>query len=72
MTSSLRYQIKHIAFSLLLNLQIAMELGITVNLGRERKIATASEAHFIIIKERILLDFYIEDILLGNGAKNGW
>lgn len=46
--------------------ECAMELGITVNLGRERKIATASEAHFIIIKERILLDFYIEDILLSD------
>ncbi len=42
------------------------ELGVAVNLGRERKIATASEAHFIIIKERITLDFYIEDVLLSD------
>ena len=40
--------------------------GITVNIGRERKIAIASEGHYIIIKERILLDFYIEDILLSD------
>jgi len=46
--------------------EFATELGIAVSLGRERKIATASEAHFIIIKERILLDFYIEDVLLSD------
>ena len=44
----------------------AIELGITVNIGLERKIAIASEGHYIIIKERILLDFYIEDILLSD------
>lgn len=41
-------------------------LGIAVSLGRERKIATASEAHFIVVKERITLDFYIEDVLLSD------
>ncbi len=41
-------------------------LGIPVSLGRERKMATASEAHFIVIKERIALDFYIEDVLLSD------
>lgn len=46
--------------------EFVTELGIAVSLGRERKIATASEAHFIIIKERILLDFYIEDVLLSD------
>ncbi len=46
--------------------EYAIELGITVNLGRERKIATASEGHYIIIKEKILLDFCIEDILLSD------
>jgi hypothetical protein len=46
--------------------EFVTELGIAVSLGRERRIATASEAHFIIIKERILLDFYIEDVLLSD------
>ncbi len=42
------------------------ELGIPSGIGRERRIATASADHFIIIKERILLDFYIEDVLLSD------
>ncbi len=46
--------------------QYAEEISRPVSLGRERKIATASEAHFIIIKERVLLDFYIEDVLLSD------
>ncbi|HYV52986.1 MAG TPA: hypothetical protein VE933_00245 [Chitinophagaceae bacterium] len=37
-----------------------------VNLGRTRKLATASEAHFIEIKEVIRLDFYINDVLLSD------
>ncbi|MCW3087337.1 MAG: hypothetical protein JWQ78_723 [Sediminibacterium sp.] len=41
-------------------------LEVTSSLGRERKIATASEAHFIVIKERVTLDFYIDDILLSD------
>lgn len=49
-----------------INPSFAEELGITVSLGRERKIATASENHFIVISERILLDFYIEDVLLSD------
>ena len=46
--------------------QFIEELGIPSTLGRERSVATASEGHFIIIKERILLDFYIDDILLSD------
>lgn len=42
------------------------ELGIPAGIGRERRIATASADHFIIIKERIALDFYIEDVLLSD------
>jgi len=42
------------------------ELEVPLSLGRERKIATASEAHFIVIKERVTLDFYIEDVLLSD------
>ncbi len=41
-------------------------LGAPVSLARERRIATASEAHYIIVKERITLDFYIDDVLLSD------
>lgn len=42
------------------------DLETASSLGRERRIATASEAHFIVIKERVTLDFYIEDVLLSD------
>ena len=42
------------------------ELGVAVSLGRERRIATASADYHIIVKERILLDFYIDDVLLSD------
>jgi predicted aspartyl protease len=42
------------------------ELGGSQSLGKPRKIATASEAHFIEVKERITLDFYIDDVLLSD------
>lgn len=35
-------------------------------LGRVRKIATASEGHFIEVKEVVRLDFYIDDVLLSD------
>lgn len=35
-------------------------------LGRIRKIATASEGHFIEVKYRAVLDFYINDVLLSD------
>ena len=37
-----------------------------VSLGRTRLIATASEGHYIEVKERIIIDFYINDILLSD------
>ena len=37
-----------------------------ISLGRERRISTASEGHYIEIKERVILDFYIHDILLSD------
>ena len=37
-----------------------------VNLGRIRRVATASENHFIEIKQVVRLDFYIHDILLSD------
>jgi hypothetical protein len=35
-------------------------------IGRVRKLATASEGHYIEIKERVTLDFYINDVLLSD------
>jgi hypothetical protein len=37
-----------------------------IHLGRVRKLATASEGHYIEIKEVVRLDFYINDILLSD------
>jgi hypothetical protein len=37
-----------------------------ISLGRVRKLATASEGHFIEINERVTLDFYINDVLLSD------
>ncbi len=36
------------------------------SLGRIRKLATASEGHFIEVKNRVVLDFYINDVLLSD------
>lgn len=36
------------------------------HLGRVRKLATASEGHFIEVSYRVVLDFYINDILLSD------
>ena len=41
-------------------------LGPADSLGRTRRIATASEGHFIEITEVIRLDFYIHDVLLSD------
>src|SRR6187455_3880699 len=37
-----------------------------VKLGHVRKIYTASEGHYIEVKERVALDFYLEDVLLSD------
>ncbi len=36
------------------------------SLGVIRRISTASEGHYIEVKERVTLDFYIEDVLLSD------
>lgn len=36
------------------------------NLGRIRNIGTASEGHYIEVKERVTLDFYLNDVLLSD------
>src|SRR5689334_20461250 len=41
-------------------------IEIPTTLGRIRKLATASEGHFIEIKEVVRLDFYINDTLLSD------
>lgn len=37
-----------------------------VSLGRVRRIATASEGHYIEVKYRVSLDFYMNDVLLSD------
>lgn len=37
-----------------------------VSLGRVRKIATAAEGHYIEVKYRVSLDFYMDDVLLSD------
>lgn len=41
-------------------------LEVPVNLGRVRRLATASEGHYIEISERVTLDFYLNDVLLSD------
>jgi hypothetical protein len=41
-------------------------LEIPTSLGRVRNIATASEGHFIQVKEAIRVDFYLNDVLLSD------
>jgi predicted aspartyl protease len=42
------------------------QLGNAESLGRTRRMATASEGHFIEINEVVRLDFYINDVLLSD------
>ena len=42
------------------------DIEIPVSLGRPRKIATASEGHFIEVKSAVRLDFYMGDVLLSD------
>lgn len=37
-----------------------------VKMGRNRKVATAVEGHFIEVSERVSLDFYLEDVLISD------
>lgn len=43
-----------------------VDLEVPINLGTVRKLSTASEGHYIEIKERVTLDFYINDVLLSD------
>lgn len=42
------------------------DLEIPLSLGYARKLATASDGHYIQVKERIVLDFFINDVLLSD------
>lgn len=42
------------------------DLEIPVSLGRVRRIATASEGHYIEVKYAVRLDFYMGDVLLSD------
>ncbi len=42
------------------------DLATLESLGRVRNIATASEGHFIEVKHRVSLDFYMNDVLLSD------
>jgi len=41
-------------------------LAIPQHLGRIRKLGTASDAHYIEVEYRVMLDFYINDVLLSD------
>jgi hypothetical protein len=41
-------------------------LEIATSLGRTHLISTAAEGHFIEVKERVSLDFYLNDVLLSD------
>jgi hypothetical protein len=41
-------------------------LETATSLGRIRNIWTASEGHYIEVKERVTLDFYLNDVLLSD------
>lgn len=41
-------------------------IEIPVSLGRIRKLSTASEGHYIEIREAVRLDFYLNDVLLSD------
>ena len=49
-----------------INKEYAEGLGILEKLGVVRKLATAAEGHFIEVESRIMLDFYIDDVLLSD------
>lgn len=42
------------------------DIELPISLGRTRRVATASEGHYIEITQVIRLDFYIHDILLSD------
>jgi hypothetical protein len=49
-----------------INPDFIRDIETPVSLGRIRRLSTASEGHYIEVKEVIRLDFYINDVLLSD------
>jgi predicted aspartyl protease len=49
-----------------INEDLANEIGQVTKLANERLFSTASETHFIKVKETIQSDFYLNDVLLSD------
>jgi len=49
-----------------INPEFVDSLAQSESLGRTRLISTASEGHYIEIKDRVTLDFYLHDVLLSD------
>jgi predicted aspartyl protease len=49
-----------------INPDYVQEIADKQPLGRIRKLATASEGHYIEVKDAVRLDFYINDVLLSD------
>jgi len=49
-----------------INPDLIRDIETPVSLGRIRRLSTASEGHYIEVKEVIRLDFYINDVLLSD------
>ena len=49
-----------------INQAFVSKLEIPTSIGIPRRMATASEGHFIAVTERVVLDFYVNDILISD------
>ncbi len=49
-----------------INPDYVQDLETPIHLGRVRRVSTASEGHYIEINYRVILDFYIYDVLLSD------
>jgi hypothetical protein len=49
-----------------INPSFVQGLETPVSLGRVRSISTAAEGHYIEVKERVSIDFYLNDVLLSD------
>jgi len=49
-----------------INPDVLEDLETPISLGRTRLVGTASEGHYIEVTHRVILDFYMDDILLSD------
>ena len=49
-----------------INPEFVVDLEKPISLGRVRRVSTAAEGHYIEIRYRVILDFYLEDVLLSD------